>query len=272
MMHRLQPEVYPDMRPLFQEAHLSFVVEAMIAGSSPALVWADQPDAPRTVLIWDNAHCLYLAGKADNAAFNDRLRQLLTERILPEGQARRLSIFKLYAGSEGWEPAIGSVFGTIPLTRRERLLLTLTDFAAAPILKPLPDGFRLERITPRHLTEAFENSSKLAAEIDSSWSSTETFFSYGIGCCAVRNDHEIVGWCTTEYSSVGQCGIGVETIEAYASRGIATQVAWAVIYECRSRHIRPHWDSWTSNLASIAVARKLGFDEQLRYNVWLGQF
>src|SRR5688572_17978375 len=84
------------LRPLFDVPHLRFVIDAMCAGNSPALVWVDNPDVPRSAFIWDKTHCLYLGGEADNKAFYDSLRLFLTQTLLPGARDRDIGIFKVY--------------------------------------------------------------------------------------------------------------------------------------------------------------------------------
>lgn len=54
------------IRHLFAAEHLALVIDAVIAGNSPARVWADDPAAPQTAMVWDGAHSLYLAGAVDH--------------------------------------------------------------------------------------------------------------------------------------------------------------------------------------------------------------
>ncbi|HET9898391.1 MAG TPA: hypothetical protein VFQ44_25965 [Streptosporangiaceae bacterium] len=75
-------------RNLFSSAHLSLVIDAMIAGNSPGIAWADDAEVPRGVLIWDRAHCLYLAGENAGA-----WQGLFHSEIAPAGSG----MFKLYA-------------------------------------------------------------------------------------------------------------------------------------------------------------------------------
>ncbi len=52
------------IRRLFGAEHLTFVIEAIITGHSPARIWVDDLAAPEIMLIWDGAHCVYVAGPA----------------------------------------------------------------------------------------------------------------------------------------------------------------------------------------------------------------
>jgi RimJ/RimL family protein N-acetyltransferase len=136
----------------------------------------------------------------------------------------------------------------------------------------MPAGFRITAIHD-HLPELamLSNFDAVIAEIESCWTSMTAFGRAGFGFCA--HDHAtIVCWCTAEYVSDGQCGIGIETAAAYRGRGFATLTASALARHCAERAIIPHWDSWSGNLPSVAVAEKLGFRKIESYSVFVGTF
>ena len=93
----------------------------------------------------------------------------------------------------------------------------------------------------------------------------------GFGFCAMDGE-TIAGWCTAEYVSEGQCGIGIETIEAYQGRGVATALAGAFVDQCGERGITAHWDSWAANTPSVKVAARVGFTRVEEYAVYLGRW
>lgn len=53
--------------------------------------------------------------------------------------------------------------------------------------------------------------------------------------------------------------------------GLATLTARAFVVRCVREGIAPHWDCWTTNLPSVAVAEKVGFVKALEYTVWFGK-
>ena len=46
MIDRLQSDQFEQVRSLSQASHMQFVMEAMIAGNTPARVWVDDAGAP----------------------------------------------------------------------------------------------------------------------------------------------------------------------------------------------------------------------------------
>lgn len=93
----------------------------------------------------------------------------------------------------------------------------------------------------------------------------------GFGFCA-HDAGTIMCWCTAEYVSEGRCGIGIETVPAYQGRGFAALTASAFVEHCAGLGVVSHWDSWSGNLASVAVAEKLGFRKIETYHVFVGSF
>jgi hypothetical protein len=63
------------------------------------------------------------------------------------------------------------------------------------------------------------------------------------------------------------CGIGVETIELFQNKGIASKTVFYFVEKCRILNIVPYWDSWKNNISSIKVAEKQGFKQILDYKI-----
>lgn len=247
------------VRHLFSAEHLALVIDAVIAGNSPASLWADDLATPRTVLAWDGAHCVYLVGEPGNG---DACRELFEREIAPTGRG----MFKLYAT----EAAASAVFAGHALSWRERVLYRGDRLAVAGWPRGVPAGFRISAINDQ-FPDDLGNFAEVAAEIGSCWNSMADFRRAGFGFCA-HDSSTIVCWCTAEYVSDGQCGIGIETVAAHRGRGFATQTASAFVEHCAERGVVPHWDAWSSNLESVAVAKKLGFRKIETYSVLVGSF
>ena len=103
------------------------------------------------------------------------------------------------------------------------------------------------------------------------WPSFETFLDRGFGF-TMLDGTSVVCWCTAEYVSEGKCGIGIETIEAYQRRGIATVVTGEFVRHALASGVNPHWDCWASNTPSVRVAEKMGFADMHDYKIAIGTF
>jgi hypothetical protein len=142
------------------------------------------------------------------------------------------------------ETAANAVFAEHSLRWRERVLYRGDRLAVAGWPRRVPAGFRISAINERFPElRMLSNFAEVTAEIGSCWNSMADFRRAGFGFCA-HDAGTIVCWCTAEYVSDGQCGIGIETVAAYRGRGFATLTASAFVEHCAGRGVVPHWDAW----------------------------
>lgn len=254
---------YQRIQHLFKGVHLNLFIDSVIEGNTAGVAWVDNPVNPETAFTWDRRHCYYLVGCASNEGFNRDVEEILTKNIIPEAMNHHFNFFKVYY-TDDWEDTIRRIFQNS--VKRNR---TIFAFAKPRADLDIPPGFSLRRID-ENLGTNIRNSDKVYEEILSMWTSLEQFLRQGFGFCLVKKD-EIVCWCTAEYVS-RNCGIGIETVEGYRNRGLATVTASAFVNHCISRRIVPRWDSWSNNMPSIRVARKVGFEKIMDYSVYFGSF
>ena len=249
--------------------HLKLVADAVLCGNSPAMIWADDPCDPRAALMWDKAHCFYLLGASEHAEFNRTLGQHFAETIAPDMHTRKLGVFKVDCTNDAWREHINLIFPGITFRPLSRTFFALAQPRVRDWAERVPSDFAMCRITRELLNGHLQNTHALIGEIESCWNSRDDFCERGFGFCLTNVD-AIAGWCTAEYVSANQCGIGIETIEAFQNRGFATLMASAFVEYCAAHRIAPHWDAAQSNTPSLAVARKVGLTKILDYDVSLG--
>lgn len=260
---------YEHILPLFKGPHVSLVVQAVIEGNDQGRIWADESETPRTVFMWDKAHCYYLVGNTGNHTFNRALETVITEEIEPEAIEHNFLDFKVCC-TDNWDAKIHSIFKDASLVKKERRFYTFKK-SKVDWKNTIPPGFTVKCIDEPLLKRAFRNTDAVTEEIESMWNSVNDFFKHGFGFCAVYNN-EIACWCTAEHVSKYRCGIGIETVEKYQRRGVATATAAAFVDHCITRSIVPCWDCWDNNIPSITVAEKVGFERMLNYSVYFGSF
>ena len=267
MICKLAPHEYPHVRPLFGALDYHLAVDAIIAGDAPAQVYADDPLHPRVALFlpW-NPHRIYLAGAVDNAAFNRAAAAVVMERYAtrtnPAAPAEPVVYF-----APGWEQSIDAILPGATTVKCQRQFLRLKRLQSA-WRAPIPAGFTMRRVDAGLLAERLRHTEYLVEEIHSESHSVDDFLRNEFGYCVQHGD-ALVGWCLSEYNRPGRCELGIETLEGYRRRGIATLTASAVIEHALAQEITGiGWHCWASNTASIAVATKLGFEKVLDYLVW----
>lgn len=263
MIYPLEFKDYRRVSSLFEGQHLGLHIDAVVAGNSPGIIWVDDTSDPRHAYMWDKGHCHYFVGESDDARFNKSLREFLNDEIFPQMRKKGFQVLKAYY-TNAWEGAIETILEGVNAEKRKRIFHRYTR-SNVP-LSNSPSGFSLCRIDRILLESSSKHVDYVRGEIASCWNSLELFMQNGFGFCLQHCD-SIVGWCTGEYMSDRVCGIGIEVLEEFQKRGLATVVAQAFVGHCLSMGITPHWDSWGDNVASLRVAEKVGFEMVLDYSV-----
>ncbi len=272
MLHELAEDAVGLVVPLFAAGpptYAQLIIRAVAVGNAPGRVWVDEAQEPRSAFVWDTAQCYDLAGAADNPAFNAALGQLIREQIAPDAVARGFGQIKVRTTVPEWEAAIPDLFQAT-LTQRMRLLYTFAGPRIADWAARLPPGFALVPIDAALLAQpGLVNRDRVREEIACCWTEPALFFARGLGIAAIH-ENTIVGWCTGEYASGHDIGIGIETIAAYQGRGLATLTAAAFVARCQERGLGPYWSCWAHNAPSRAVAEKVGFIATREYPAYVG--
>lgn len=252
----------PQLLELFSQPHLDFVVQAMIEGNSPAMVWMD--DAGETALIWDKSHCLYLAGNLHHP----RLQETITTALLP--LARPFNVLKISLTSDEQAGNIPLLFPECRQETYPRSLFRLHPSTANRTAFEAPDGFQTQLIDHALLDDTQRpGHTNLVEEIELCWVSLDRFLENGFGVCVLDEAGTIVCRCTAEYVSPQVCGVGIATYEPVMRRGLATAAAQAFVQQAAERNWTVYWDSWTNNLPSVRVAQKVSFELVTNYNAVL---
>jgi GNAT superfamily N-acetyltransferase len=98
----------------------------------------------------------------------------------------------------------------------------------------------------------------------------DQFFQKGLGFCLVQAD-DILAEAYLAPAVHGVREIGVRTREAYRRRGFGAILSAYTVQVCEQREDRIYWNTARQNLASLAIARKLGFRTERDYpvKIWL---
>ncbi len=271
-MESFARELATELLGLAHIDHLQLVLAAVAAGNTPGEIWVDNAGSPRSALLWDRGHCIYLLGDAGSARFVDAAAQWIAGELLPQGAARGLGIFKLYRSDDAWLAQHETLFPGRALRRLERSLFVLAPDRPLPPAPELPAGLSLRTIDAALLADTgLAHRNDLTGEIASCWPTVERFVAHGFGVCALDGT-AIAGWCTAETVSATRCGAGIETVEAYQQHGIGTALAAAWARQSQARGLTAWWDSWTANTPSVRVAVQAGFVPAYDYDVQLGRF
>ena len=260
-------EYFPGPQP-------EMVVASVVEGNTRGRLWVDvEPKADRVTLLWDKGNnVFYWGGRLGSEdvvwGWVSLLHGQVKERAIAEGLAR----FKVRALSPSLERAVPVLFQGVTLSEYRELFLTLNKKGPAEIPLPTIGGVTFRLIDKDLLgRDDLKNLEHVRAEIRWMWPSEERFCARGFGVAAIIAD-TVIGWCTAEYMSHDQCGIGIATVEEYENRGVGTATAARFVIECGKRRIQPHWECGVRNLGSIRVAVKAGFEKSEEATFWVGAF
>jgi L-amino acid N-acyltransferase YncA len=257
----------------FSGSQPEMVFASILAGNTSArmFIHTAQGSGPG-ILLWDKGNnVFYLSGdlRSDTAIkdLGDLIATDIRSASLGEGRA----YFTVRLIDSTREVLLSRLFHEIELNPITKIFYRCrSDGECAPVVRIKDVGFvpidrdLLER-------EDVANLEPVKSEIRQMWPSLARFFERGFGCAALLEDR-VIGWCTAEYVSDTQCGIGIETVEACQNMGVATALTARFIELSRSRGLRPHWECNSRNLPSIRVAEKAGFEKLGEFPFYFGIF
>jgi RimJ/RimL family protein N-acetyltransferase len=267
VIYQLTKKDYEKVRPTFEGMDYHLVVNSIVAGMTPARIYADHPTHPKAAFTWTK-HRFYLAGDAGNDAFNRALNRLFVQEIYPQAIAAGMSAFVLYYSPDNWEDQIDVILEDKFPTKHLRQFWAVSELGR-DWRRLMPAGFAMRRVDRGLLAEAgLKNRDALIEEMQSERASIEEFLSKSFGFCMLHGE-EIIGWCLSEYNSENECEVGIETAEAYRRQGIATLTALALIeHGLVLGMTRIGWHCWANNEGSIATAERVGFKKVTDYPVY----
>ncbi len=253
-MTELKSSEFHTVEKLFDAPHIQHVYYSLLAGNSHGQIWVDNPTSARSAFLWDQHASYFFGGSADDDAFNTELSELIGDVIAPDSD----SVIIAYFSNDDWARVIPTLFANRQFVTAQRRLFHINQLNNTNWRNVVMPGVQIERISEQLLSAQLANTNLVISEINQMWPSVARFLDQSVGYCAVHNE-AIVSWCTGEYVYDNRIGIGIETIEEYQRKGLATAVASAFIEHCTQRNMSVHWDCWSRNLPSNRTAQRLGF-------------
>jgi RimJ/RimL family protein N-acetyltransferase len=128
-------------------------------------------------------------------------------------------------------------------------------------VQQLPAGYELRRRDAVLLERSLDRDSNLSA-----FGSVEHVLAKSLGFFLMRGD-EILCEAATGPAALGRIEVGVTTHAAHRGRGYATITCARLIQACEQQGYETWWDCAKQNVASVALARKLGYQGEREYRV-----
>ncbi len=259
MIVELKKKEYPKVRSLFNALDYQLTIAAVIDGSSPGRIIADNPKAPTSAFIC-SVEGYYLAGDPQNGMFNQGLRDYILTTIFAGDTVRENDDdLVLCIHPEDWQTKFDTLFPTRPPLQLPRLYYTCTE-VKIDWQKKIPTGFSIHQLEPTFLGKKnIVIPDHILNWMRINWGSIDAFWKQGFGFCTVH-EHEVVSWSLTDCVSRNRCEIGIRTKPEYRHRGLATLTAAATVdYALTHGYSQVGWHTNIENYGSIGVAENVGF-------------
>jgi len=258
----------------FPGSQPGMVFVSVVEGNTEAQFWyTPQSDNHVVCLLWDKGNnVFYLSGELVLLETTKDLASLINTDVKERAIQKGLSSFKVKTLSSSLENSIKEIFQNNSLHKTNKLFYTFRAKKIKAIPNPRVEGVQYHLVDADFLEKGqFENNHYVKAEVEWMWPSLERFREKGFGIAAVVGA-SIVSWCTAEYVSASKCGTGIEVIDEFQNKGIATATASHFLEYCMNQNIVPHWECDKDNIGSVRVAEKVGFERTEETVFWSGQF
>ncbi|MFS0863087.1 GNAT family N-acetyltransferase [Fredinandcohnia sp. 179-A 10B2 NHS] len=269
MIFKLTKSDYTIVIPLLPGLENHPVIFGVIDGNNPGEIYVDNKINPRTALIWAKNEMFYLCGNLKNPEFNKEIEEYIASIIKNEAiqHGEHDLNLELYP-THKWDGTIDQIFQRVQLLKGERVPFTFhKEWFLQSGSKEIADGYEVKLITQELINN--DVSHIVENEIKKFWGPTlEPFFEKGFGYAVVQGA-SIIGTCLSVFITKNEYEIGINTYDTnHRGKGLATAMARAFIEECVRRGVTPHWTTEAFRRDSVAIAKKIGFEQLPNYTVY----
>ncbi len=246
------PQVTPELKALFDPGDpASLRCFAVLEGNLAGRFLADNSSHPAWGIVQEAAHgTIYLGGVLDASLVSEVVATLREDSDVLVGLwhgDRRLDLLPSHPDYIG---------ATLEFVDRPGGGAGLAAFQQL-----LPEGCAVRRIDHALFERCLWRDDTVAA-----FGSVERFLERGLGYCLMRGD-EILCEAYAGPGVMGLREVGVLTHEAYRGQGYATIACAYLIELCETTGYQTYWNCAKTNLASAALARRLGYHTEREYKL-----
>lgn len=244
-------QVFPNFRSLFDvDMPTGLRCLGVLNGDLGGRIFTDDPLRPTWGVVQEAYDgTIYLGGAINTSLLHQLINNLCTEGQVVLGlwfDDTRLEIPSLNPEYDG---------AAIDFTNRP------IGQGLESLLRPIPDGYELQRVDEQLFVRCAEYEQSVAA-----LGGPEKALEKLIGFC-LMDGNEIVCEAFAGVAIMGVREMGVATHKAYRQRGFATLTCAHLIHTCEQMGYQTYWNCARQNLASAALARKLGYRTEQEYRV-----
>jgi len=249
-------EVTPELKALFHGGDPTVIrAFAVMAGGNAGRILVDDARPPRFGFVWEaDDGGLYRGGTFSREILSEAMGVLRNERLVALGFREADPCVELFPP----QPSAGA--DSLEYDRP----IGASDLA--PWLGTAPAGYAVRR-----MDEALWERSPKREEDQGRYRSMRNFLEHGLAAC-ITHGHETAAEAYADIQVNGVREIGIATEPAHRNRGLATIACAHLIRWCEQEGCATYWDCAATNAGSIALARKLGFQNERPYKLlaWFG--
>ena len=265
MAIELPKEKYREIRHLFEDkSYLNIFRSHLERTPIKKSVYVDNLENPQTAVMIVIPR-LFFGGKGDNRAFNSEFREFLFGKLKNEFLDRSQHEVDCYFANEDWKEGVKHVL--IEPYFYDRYYYEIKELKQANWRDIIPERYSIEPVNLSLLEKNYlENYDWLIEEIEENWLPFEENLKEIKGFYLVKEDKEIVAWCTLEYlTDENEIEVGIATREEYRKKGFATIVGSATAEYALTKYKSVGWNCSISNVGSWKTAEKIGYELQMQY-------
>jgi GNAT superfamily N-acetyltransferase len=265
------------LKSFFRPLRFTIAIDAIIEGTSKGVVSMNDPSDLTLAVLWDFADGIYVMTTETIDRHLESLKSLLFEEIIPEAKKENARcLFVMYIFPECDNKEIRALFDSTWIISKQRASFYQYQMGKNPSnreLVGLPLSYEGSFMNKSSLHDSsISKMDVLRKEIEADWESIDNFLTCSVGYY-VRDtkDNSLASWVYIE-EIAGSCAeFAIETQEHYRRQGLGQYAAREMIRKSHDLGLIPQWYCFSSNIASVKLAEKLGFQRMQDYDVYVIQ-
>lgn len=246
-MKQLKQSDFTKVRHLYAENTPNYaVVMAIIEGNNPGKIWVDNISKPLQSLVISAGSYSFISG-CESEQFKHDVTKILQSnkpiKLIHEVKNKPLLSIDSFE-------RINRIQFYYPKNAFDKCKIFISQ---------IPTDFEVSRFDKNMIKK-----SNWYHYLLQFYGTIENYIKYGFGFCLVKDGH-VISEAHACYVGGGMVETGSVTHEHYQNRNLATIIRAHLIQECFIRNLIPISSCDEANLASASVSKKLGFEEQFRY-------
>ncbi|WP_273123782.1 GNAT family N-acetyltransferase [Bacillus weihaiensis] len=211
----------------------------------------------QAAIIGTSSGIFFLVGDEKNSQVSEILLKLYEE------QAMLNKRFTLFSSTSSWDMLILDTLRD-NVKQLERYSFTY-DSSTNIREKSLPKELSVSKMTSLTMKNSVEFTEEYIKEY---WGSFANFHTSGFGY-SILHENNSISECVSIFRSNQFAEADIATHSDFQGMGLATYVARLFLQHCVQEELIPRWECDVSNESSIYLARKLGFNNPLRYSIFI---